>query len=39
MLRKNIRMRREFIYTLEKEEQEKQSMTKKLRVQQADKAN
>lgn len=32
-------MRREFIYTLEKEEQEKQSMNKKLRVQQADKAN
>lgn len=37
MLRKNIRMRREFLYTLEKEQQEKQSMDKKLRIQHADK--
>ena len=39
MLRKNIRMRREFLYTLEKEQQQKQTMDKKLRIQQADDNN
>lgn len=39
MERKKIRMRREFIYTLEKEKQAQQTMSKKLKIQESDQKN
>ena len=39
MLRKNIRQRREYLYTLEREQQEKDKMNKKMKIIEAENNN